>query len=83
MIDFRGCGIVPGVTRAQTVESDRELPTEADAVVIGAGMLYGLTMAAAAGEALAEMVTGQAPKFDISPYRYERFVDGSEYVFHP
>ena len=50
---------------------------------IGAGMLYGLTMSAAAGEALADMVTGRAPKFDISPYRYERFVDGSEYVFHP
>ena len=50
---------------------------------IGAGMLYGLTMAAAAGEALADMVTGEAPKFDISPYRYERFTDGSEFVFHP
>lgn len=50
---------------------------------IGAGMLYGLTMAAAAGEALADMVTGAAPKFDVSPYRHERFVDGSEFVFHP
>ena len=50
---------------------------------IGAGMLYGLTMSAAAGEALADMVTGEPPKFDISPYRYERFVDGSEFVFHP
>ena len=50
---------------------------------IGAGMLYGLTMSAAAGEALADMVTGETPKFDISPYRYERFVDGSEFVFHP
>ena len=50
---------------------------------IGAGMLYGLTMSAAAGEALADMVTGETPKFDISPYRYERFVDGSGFVFHP
>ena len=50
---------------------------------IGAGMLYGLTMSAAAGEALADMVTGEAPKFAISPFRYERFVDGSEFVFHP
>ena len=50
---------------------------------IGAGMLYGLTMSAAAGEALADMVTGEKPKFDITPYRYERFVDGSEFVFHP
>ena len=50
---------------------------------IGAGMLYGLTMSAAAGEALADMVTGEKPKFDVSPYRYERFTDGSEFVFHP
>lgn len=39
MIEFSGCGIVPGVTRAQTVESDRELPAEADAVIIGGGLL--------------------------------------------
>ena len=50
---------------------------------IGAGMLYGLTMSAAAAEALADMVTGETPKFDISPYRFERFTDGSEFVFHP
>ena len=117
------------MTRAQAVESDRDLPSEADVVAIGgstdqavagmqeyipafagckvrerytgslmstidnlgvispvssipglyigAGMLYGLTMSAAAGEALADMVTGETPKFDISLYRYERFVDGS------
>ena len=50
---------------------------------IGAGMLYGLTMSTAAGEALADMVTGEKPKIDISPYRYERFTDGSKFVFHP
>lgn len=50
---------------------------------IGAGMLYGLTMSAAAGEALADLVTGEKPKFDISPYRYERFIDGSGFMFHP
>ena len=50
---------------------------------IGAGMLYGLTMGAAAGEALADLVTGRTPKFDISPYRFERFTDGSRFVFHP
>ena len=50
---------------------------------IGAGMLYGLTMATGAGEALADLVTGATPKFDISPDRYERFTDGSEFVFHP
>ena len=35
MIEFTGCGIVPGVTRAQAVESDRDVPSEADVVVIG------------------------------------------------
>ncbi len=50
---------------------------------VGAGMLYGLTMSTAAGEALADMVTSEAPKIDLTPYRYERFVDGSEFVFHP
>ena len=49
---------------------------------LGTGMLYGLTMSAAAGEALADMITGEAPKIDLSPYRYERFVDGSKLEFH-
>ena len=39
MIEFTGCGIVPGVTRAQAVESDRDVPSEADVVVIGGGLL--------------------------------------------
>jgi glycine/D-amino acid oxidase-like deaminating enzyme len=50
---------------------------------IGTGMLYGLTMGAAAGEALADMITGEKPKFDITPYRYERFIDGSKFEFYP
>jgi glycine/D-amino acid oxidase-like deaminating enzyme len=50
---------------------------------LGTGMLYGLTMSAAAGEALADLVAGEPPKCDLSPYRYSRFVDGSELVFHP
>ena len=49
---------------------------------LGTGMLYGLTMGAGVGEALADLITGVAPKFDISPYRYERFVDGSTFEFH-
>jgi glycine/D-amino acid oxidase-like deaminating enzyme len=49
---------------------------------LGTGMLYGLTMAAAAGEALADLITGERPKFDITPYRYERFADGSRFEFH-
>lgn len=49
---------------------------------LGTGMLYGLTLAAAAGEALADLITGERPKFDVSPYCYERFEDGSKLVFH-
>lgn len=50
---------------------------------LGTGMLYGLTMGPAAGEALADMITGESPSFDVAPYRYERFIDGSKFEFHP
>jgi glycine/D-amino acid oxidase-like deaminating enzyme len=50
---------------------------------LGTGMLYGLTTGAATGEALADMITDETPKFDITPYRYERFIDGSKFEFHP
>ncbi|TNE40525.1 MAG: FAD-binding oxidoreductase [Sphingomonadales bacterium] len=46
------------------------------------GMLYGLTLGPAAGEAIADMITGQTPKFDVSPYRVERFSDGTPFEFH-
>jgi len=49
---------------------------------LGCGFLYGLTMAPAAGEALANMITGEIPHFDVTPYRYERFVDGSKFQFY-
>jgi glycine/D-amino acid oxidase-like deaminating enzyme len=48
---------------------------------LGAGFYYGLTMAPAAGEALADLVTGHAPRFDLTPYRYSRFSDGSKLTF--
>ncbi len=89
MIEFSGCGIVPGVTRAQAVDSDRELPPEADAVVIGGGLLGVITALNLSERGVSTVlcekgvVAGEAPKFDISPYRYERFADGSGFVFHP
>ena len=49
---------------------------------LGTGLLYGLTMSTAAGEALADLITGEETKVDISPYRYERFIDGSKLEFH-
>lgn len=48
---------------------------------IGSGFYYGLTMAPAAGEALADLVMGRPPAIDLSPYRHARFLDGSDIVF--
>lgn len=50
---------------------------------LGSGMFYGLTTSAAAGEALADLITGEKPKIDISPYRYERFIESSKFKFYP
>lgn len=49
---------------------------------LGTALLYGLTMSTAAGEALADLITGEETRVDISPYRYERFIDGSKLEFH-
>ena len=48
---------------------------------LGTGMYYGLAMAPAVGEALADLVTNRTPKFDLSPYRHSRFIDGSKLTF--
>ncbi|QGZ56875.1 NAD(P)/FAD-dependent oxidoreductase [Paraburkholderia acidiphila] len=48
---------------------------------VGSGFYYGLTMAPAAGEALADLVTGHTPRFDLMNYRMSRFSDGSPIVF--
>ncbi len=50
---------------------------------LGTGFYYGLTMGPAAGQALANLVTGCSTGFDIKPYRYERFIDGSPLKFQP
>lgn len=50
---------------------------------LGTGFYYGLTMGPAAGEALADLVMGNAPQFDLHDYRYGRFSDGSKLVFRP
>jgi glycine/D-amino acid oxidase-like deaminating enzyme len=47
----------------------------------GTGVYFGLTMGPAIGEALADLVEGRTPQFDLRPYRYERFTDGSRFVF--
>lgn len=48
---------------------------------IGSGFYFGMTMAPAAGEALADLVTGHKPKIDLNPYRLSRFSDDSELIF--
>jgi len=48
---------------------------------VGSGFYYGLTMGPAAGEALADLVTGQSPKFDLSLYRLERFSERAPIEF--
>lgn len=48
---------------------------------VGTGFYYGLTMGPAAGEALADLVTGRKPQFDLSLYRLDRFSDGSPIRF--
>jgi glycine/D-amino acid oxidase-like deaminating enzyme len=47
----------------------------------GTGFYFGLTMGPAAGEALADLVTGAKPKIDLYPYRYARFIDGTKLEF--
>jgi glycine/D-amino acid oxidase-like deaminating enzyme len=50
-------------------------------LLLGTGVYYGLTMGPAIGEALADMATGRTPQFDVKPYRFERFSDGSALPF--
>jgi len=42
------------------------------------GFNYGLTMGPGAGNLMAELITGDRPSVDPMPYRYERYIDGSE-----
>ena len=44
---------------------------------LATGFSYGLTMAPAVGKAMAELVTGATPSIDLTPYRYERYIDGT------
>ena len=48
---------------------------------VGSGFYFGLTMAPAAGEALADLVTGHPPQIDLKLYRFSRFSDGSALEF--
>jgi glycine/D-amino acid oxidase-like deaminating enzyme len=50
-------------------------------LLFGTGVYYGLTMGPAIGEALADMAMGRKPQFDVAPYRFERFSDGSAIPF--
>ena len=54
---------------------------ERPGLYLGTGFYFGLTMAPAAGEALADLVMGNTPSIDLSLYRYSRFHDGSPIHF--
>ena len=41
MLKFSGGGIVPGVSRAEHVTGDNQLPQEVEVVVIGGGLEFG------------------------------------------
>lgn len=45
------------------------------------GLTYGMTMGPAIGALMADLVTGQQPRIDPRPYRYERYIDGSKLRF--
>lgn len=69
--------LVTTLDNMPVISAQDELP----GLYLGTGFYYGLTMGPAAGEALADLVTGQTPKIDLAPYRYQRFVDGSTLIF--
>lgn len=48
---------------------------------VGSGFYFGLTMAPAAGEALADLIMGKPPAIDLTRYRFARFSDGSPIQF--
>lgn len=50
-------------------------------LIVGSGFYFGLTMAPAAGEALADLAMGRKPGIDLTAYRFDRFNDGSPLVF--
>ncbi len=72
-----GGALVSTLDNMPVISSVDSLP----GLFLGTGFYYGLTMAPAAGEALADLVTGETPKIDLQPYRYERFIDGTELIF--
>ncbi|ARO13415.1 FAD dependent oxidoreductase [Ketogulonicigenium robustum] len=44
---------------------------------------HGFGIAPAAGQLMAELITGEAPHADPTPFRHSRFIDGSEIVHWP
>jgi glycine/D-amino acid oxidase-like deaminating enzyme len=52
-------------------------------LLMGTGIYFGLTIAPAAGELLADLATGATPRVDPRPFRYERLVDGTSLTFQP
>jgi len=48
---------------------------------LASGFSFGMTMAPAAGQAMADLINARTPAFDLHPYRHGRFTDGSKLTF--
>lgn len=48
---------------------------------IASGFYFGLTLAPVAGEIMTDLIMGSKPLIDVSPYRFSRFIDGSNLIF--
>lgn len=57
--------------------------SERPGLLVGSGLVAGLSWGPAAGEALADLATGRSPQFDLRGYRANRFRDGSPLTFRP
>ena len=50
-------------------------------LIVATGFYHGLTMGPAAGEIVADLITGKKPALNIAQFRYERLIDGSALSF--
>lgn len=50
---------------------------------LATGLTYGMTFGPAVAALIADLMTGRRPAIDPRPYRYERYIDGTELEFRP
>ena len=57
-----------------TISSVQKIP----GLYLLTGFNYGFTMGPGAGNLIADLITGDKPTIDATPYRYERYIDGTK-----